>query len=247
VADAGVRLSPQWLESIVAPFEDAAVHTVAGTYCTDPQTVFEVAMGSTVIPEVRELADMERYPPSSRSFAFRKSAWEAVGGYPEWIDVCEDVIFDLRVCSRFGMHAPAPEALVYFRPRRSLRAFWRQYYQYARGDGKANLWWREQHFPRYAVYLGGLVLIGVGLFFRWWLLSLLGALLLVGVVAVRSRTPYRRLVRAWDTLSLAQKLRAALWVPVIRVMGDAAKMVGYPVGVWWRWLHRAQVPDWRRP
>jgi hypothetical protein len=25
-----------------------------------------------------------------------------------------------------------------------------------------------------------------------------------------------------------------VFVPVIRVVGDAAKMIGYPVGVWWR-------------
>ena len=54
-------------------------------------------------------------------------------------------------------------------------------------------------------------------------------------------------MRAWGDLNSAQKLRAALWVPVIRVVGDVAKMVGYPAGVWWRWFHRAQVPDWRKP
>jgi hypothetical protein len=56
---------------------------------------------------------------------------------------------------------------------------------------------------------------------------------------------WRRLARMWGGLSLAQKLQAALWVPVIRVTGDVAKMAGYPAGVWWRWRHRAQVPDWR--
>jgi glycosyltransferase involved in cell wall biosynthesis len=244
VTDAGVRLSPRWLEEIVAPFEDADVHTVAGAFCPDPCTVFEIAMGATVIPEVRELADMERYPPSSRSFAFRKAAWQAVGGYPEWIDYCEDVIFDLRLRSRFGMHTFAPEAVVHFRPRCDLRRYWRQYYQYARGDGKAGLW-PEQHLARYAAYLGGLALIIGGLLARWWLLTLSGLLLLAVIVIGRCRTPYRRLIRVWRGLAFAQKLQAALWVPVIRVVGDVAKMIAYPVGVWWRWLHRTQVPNWR--
>jgi hypothetical protein len=53
-------------------------------------------------------------------------------------------------------------------------------------------------------------------------------------------------MRVWGGLSLAQKVRAALWVPVIRVVGDVAKMMGYPAGVLWRWRHRAQVPDWRK-
>jgi len=29
-----------------------------------------------------------------------------------------------------------------------------------------------------------------------------------------------------------------LWVPVIRVVGDVAKMMGYPVGVRWRLTSR---------
>jgi hypothetical protein len=202
-------------------------------------------MGATVIPDVQELADLERYPPSSRSFAFRKAAWQAVGGYPEWLDYCEDVIFDLRLRSRFGMHTFAPEAVVHFRPRSDLRHYWRQYYQYARGDGKTGLWPR-QHLARYAAYLSGLALIVGGLLVRRWPLSLMGLLFLAVIVLGRCRTPYRRLVRGWRDLTSAQKLQTVLWVPVIRVVGDVAKMVAYPVGVWWRWLRRTQVPNWRR-
>jgi hypothetical protein len=29
------------------------------------------------------------------------------------------------------------------------------------------------------------------------------------------------------------RLKAALWVPIIRVTGDLAKMIGYPVGLCW--------------
>jgi hypothetical protein len=35
-------------------------------------------------------------------------------------------------------------------------------------------------------------------------------------------------------------------VPIIRVVGDVAKMVGYPVGLWWRWRQRDRHElDWR--
>jgi glycosyltransferase involved in cell wall biosynthesis len=245
VTDAGVRLSPQWLEKLVAPFEDEAVQAVAGTFVAAPQTVLEMAMGATVIPEIRELMDTDRYPPSSRSVAFRRAAWRAVEGYPEWIDYCEDVIFDLRLRARFGRFVFAPEAVAAFRPRPGLRAFWHQYYRYARGDGKANLWPR-QHLARYATYLVGPVLLVVGLLLRSWLLMLVSPLPLLGVVALRSLRPWRRLVQMWGNLSFAQKLQTALWVPVIRLVGDVAKIFGYPAGVLWRWRHRAQVPDWRR-
>jgi glycosyltransferase involved in cell wall biosynthesis len=243
VTDAGVRLHPPWLAKLVAPFEDASVQAVAGAFVPAPQTTFEAAMGAAAIPEVSELADLDRYPPSSRSVAFRKEAWAAVGGYPEWIDYCEDVIFDLRLRNRFGQFVFAPEALVDFRPRASMRAFWRQYYQYARGDGKASLW-PGQHIARYTAFLSGPALLMLGLLCRSWFLALLALISLIGVVALRSRVPYRRLARMWANLGAVQKLQAALWVPVIRITGDLAKMAGYPAGLWWRWRHKAQVPDW---
>ena len=46
----------------------------------------------------------------------------------------------------------APQAVVFFRPRTNLKSFWQQYFRYARGDGKADLW-RLRHAIRYATYL----------------------------------------------------------------------------------------------
>ena len=60
---------------------------VAGFFRADPHSPFEVAMGATVLP-LRDEIDPATFLPSSRSVAFRKAAWQAVGGYPEWIDYC---------------------------------------------------------------------------------------------------------------------------------------------------------------
>jgi hypothetical protein len=70
-------------------------------------------------------------------------------------------------------------------------------------------------------------------------------LLPIGLMAMLWMS-WQRLARAWGGLSFAQKIQAALWVPIIRVTGDFAKMIGWPVGVWWRWWHRAQIPNWRQ-
>ncbi len=242
VIDAGVRSSPQWLEKIVAPFEkDAATQTVAGFFVPDPRTTFETAMGATVLPELQDI-DPVHFLPSSRSVAFRKSAWAAVGGYPEWIDYCEDLIFDFRLRDRYGPFVFAPEAVVHFRPRPDLRAFFVQYYRYARGDGKADLW-RKRHAIRYLTYLVAVPLVavaGTAINPWWWALYLIS---IPGMFWMG----WRRLFRMWNDneLDSGQKLQAALWSPIIRVTGDVAKMIGYPVGLWWRWQHRSQVPDWR--
>ncbi|MDW8352869.1 MAG: glycosyltransferase family 2 protein, partial [Anaerolineae bacterium] len=179
--------------------------------------------------------------PSSRSVAFRKSAWQAVGGYPEWLDYCEDVIFDIALRERCGAFAFVPEAVAYFRPRSSLGAFFKQYYRYARGDGKANLFFKR-HLVRYATYLVALPALLAGLIWGAPAVKLLAALLLLAGVAAYTRTPYRRLRHLWRDLPWLEKLKAIALVPVIRVVGDVAKMLGYPAGVRWRLQHR---PDGR--
>ena len=63
--------------------------------------------------------DPERFLPSSRSVAFLKADWAACDGYPEWLDYCEDLVYDLALRERYGQFAFAPRALVHFRPRSS--------------------------------------------------------------------------------------------------------------------------------
>jgi len=242
--DAGVRLSPEWLESLTAPFEqENPPQVVAGFFQPDVDNPFEFAMGATVLPEQQDI-NPAHFLPSSRSVAFTKLAWEAVGGYPEWLDFCEDLIFDLNLKNHAGPFSFAPQAIAYFKPRTTLRSFFKQYYQYARGDGKADLW-RRRHAIRYGTYLVGIPLLG------WLLLSgryWLGAIGVVGGVVGMFYISYRRLFRVWQHLSPPEKLKATLLVPIIRITGDVAKMLGYPVGWIWRLQHLGSDPRlrWRQ-
>lgn len=240
--DAGVVLVPEWIERITAPLlEDPTVRVVAGWFEADPRTPFEAALGATTLPHLREVAP-STFLPSSRSVAFRKAVWAAAGGYPEWIDYCEDLIFDLRLKQIAGEFAFAPGAVAHFRPRSSLAAFYAQYYRYARGDGKADLW-RKRHLIRYVTYL---VVIPV-IFFLGLLVHPLLWLLVVPGALVYLWSPYRKLggvMRRLPRVTLFDTIYAAVLVPVIRVTGDVAKMIGYPDGLAWR--ARMQPPDWRR-
>ncbi len=242
--DAGVRLAPCWLEELLKPFDtDSPPSVVSGFFVPDPQSTFEVAMGATALPLVSDINPVT-FLPSSRSIAFLKSGWQAAGKYPEWLDFCEDLIFDFRLRDEVGPFAFAPQAIAYFRPRGSLRAFFKQYYQYARGDGKADLW-RKRHAIRYITYLVALpllVILGVISSPWWWLFGGLP-----GVIGM-FYTPYRRLAVLWKQLSGFEKIKAVLWVPIIRIMGDVAKMTGYPAGWKWRLSRLSTHPelDWRR-
>ena len=191
-------------------------------------------MGATVLPRLQEVKPAQ-FLPSSRSVAFRQVAWEAVNGYPEWLDYCEDLVFDLRLRNLYGQFPFVSDAAVHFRPRRNLTGFFKQYYHYARGDGKANLW-GKRHAIRYLTYLvAAPVLVALALLRSpwWWLAFLAGA-------AFYTAIPYRRLWPMLGSYGLADRLRAILLVPIIRVVGDVAKMVGYPVGLVWRWDNRSR-------
>ena len=233
VTDAGVRLEPDWLETLTAPFADAKVQAVAGFFQSDPQTEFEIALGATTLPEAREI-NAATYLPSSRSVAFRKAVWEAAGGYPEWLDYCEDVVFDLAVRRRYGPFVFQPAAGVHFRPRPSLAAVVRQYYRYARGDGKAGLFPR-QHAIRYGTYLlVAPLLVYAALTVSPWLWAV-GAL--AGLAYVR--LPLRRVWPRLRTLGWGARLCVLAYIPIIRLAGDLAKMAGYPAGVLWRLRRRS--------
>ena len=102
---------------------------------------------------------------------------------------------------------------------------------------------RKGNAARYLTYLVAaplLLILGAVVHPLLWALFLPGA-------AVYLRPPYRRLpvvLRQAGFASAGAWLYAAALVPVIRVVGDVAKMAGYPSGVWWRM--RNQPPDWRR-
>lgn len=265
VTDAGVRLKTDWLRLIVAPLREGTAEVVAGFFEPDPHSLFEAAMGATVLPALADV-DPATFLPSSRSIAFRREAWQRVGGYPEWLDYCEDLIFDLKLRSTLGIRmAFEPCAVVRFRPRSNLRAFFRQYYRYARGDGKADLW-RKRHALRYASYAYLLVVLalsprrlrnphltspasGRGIVLRWP--AVLAAATLGGA-GMYLRGPVRRLLASRGAGAgggdcppkLLEWLSMLALVPVIRLTGDVAKMAGYPAG--WLWRISRRPGDWRQ-
>ncbi len=248
--DAGVRLASDWLEHLTAPWAQGgeAPLAVAGFFLPDVEGVFQSAMAATVLPLLDDI-DPQTFLPSSRSVAFTKAAWQQVGGYPEWLDYCEDLLFDFAINALASRRSSgfewAPRALVYFRPRENLRSFWKQYYRYARGDGKADLW-RKRHAIRYATYFVAVpALLGhalFGSFARW-----LGWLGLLAGIVIYNRRPWQRVWATPARLSPPQRMQAALLTPLIRAVGDLAKMAGYPVGLLWRWRNRNRLElDWRR-
>jgi glycosyltransferase involved in cell wall biosynthesis len=222
--DAGVELHPAWAERLRTAL-GSGVSAASGFFVSGARSTWELALGATTLPDVGEI-EPARFLPSSRSVAFTKSAWQRAGRYPEWLDYCEDLVFDLELLAAGDVPRWVPRAIVRFRPRHSPERFFHQYFRYARGDGKADLW-RKRHAVRYATYAGGAVMGLRALRGDGWAAL---ALLLGGAAYL-----WRPLVRLSQQAETAGEfVRAAPLVPVARLVGDVAKMAGYPAGLLWR-------------
>lgn len=225
VADGGTTLDLRWVEHMLAAFpDDGSTVVVGGFFRPTGDSVVERAIAYAVTP-MREEIDPERFLPSSRSLGFSRDAWSRAGGYPEWLDYCEDLVFDLRMKKLGIPFRFAPDAIVTWAARPSIRGFMKQYYRYARGDGKASLW-GKRHAARYGAYIGGAGLLAFGFVTPWsWLAAALGF------------AAYQRkfVLRVWRRRSeFPMPVRTLALVPVIVVAGDLAKMAGYPAGLVWR-------------
>jgi glycosyltransferase involved in cell wall biosynthesis len=243
--DAGLVLDQKWLSHIIAPLEHDTADLVGGFFRPAPHSLFELVLGATNYRNVDEI-DPARFLPFGKSMAFRREVWQTVGGFPEWASHCEDVIFDMATERAGYRRAFAPQALVYFRPRSSLQAFAQQYFLYARGDGLAGLW-GKRHAIRYTTYLTLLPMLWAAR--RWAGLRWLVAPLVMLGGAAYTRGPYRRLWPQIQTRPWHERMQALALVPLLRLVGDVAKMVGYPFGLYVRrWRQRNSAERWsKRP
>lgn len=216
--DVGCKLDKEWLKNIVKPFmTDPETMVVAGFFEVLPQSLFEECVGAlTGFPP--EGTDPAVWLPSSRSIAYRKEAWKKVGGYPEQFSFNEDTPFDISLRRAGFKFTNAEDALVYWRPRSTLWAFFKQYHAYARGDGQAliNV---AGYGLRTAIYVGGAIMLVWGIFFRsLWIVLLVGTVFYL----------LRRLVRAWRRLP---KWPVLFIIPVLVIVNDLADISGYLRGV----------------
>jgi len=217
VTDADCRLAPDWLERIVRPLEGGA-DVVAGAYRPVARSVWQAAAAAH-IPEPEELRP--GWLPSSRSLAFRREAFDAAGGYPEWLEIGEDMYLNHRWLELDVRMELAPGAVAHWRVRPTLAATWRQYARYAEGDALAGMY-TGRHLSRFATYLGALLTVESR---RGWLLVVAGA----AGVAYTARPVARTLRRLPE--GSAERAKAMAAVPAMMAFIDGAKMWGYLRGL----------------
>jgi glycosyltransferase involved in cell wall biosynthesis len=230
VTDAGCAYDVNWFKKIVEPIlsgQSSFVATGFGPWFKSEDNLLTRLIAAATIPAPFEFK--KNWLPSSRSVAFKKEAWQKAGGYPEWIPLCEDVVFDLKIFKLGIKTEYVREPLVFWRPRTTLKKYFKQLFGYTKSDGHGKLWLYRQTI-RYASYFVGLVLLYLTFTKSWSFIFIL----LVGMLDYMRRIWLRWFVFS-EKLSLINKIAGFILLPLVVVYGDIAKMCGWPVGVYERW------------
>jgi len=219
VTDVDCVLEPDWLEQLLVPI-DRGADVSMGFYAPITDGLVQECLAAVNLLLDASEVDPRRFMPSARSIAFRRDALEAAGGYPEWLDIGEDMWVNHR-WRELGLDLEfAPAALVHWRLRPTLGAVWLQYYRYARGDARGGMY-PERHALRYGVYAGAVLASRSR--------HRLSALAALAGAAAYARTPVRR---AWRRIGdPGGRAAATVLVPALMGWIDTAKMAGYAAGL----------------
>lgn len=218
VSDAGCILDKDWLRNIVKPFENPKIDVVSGYYKPVAGNIFEkcLATYTCVMPDKLN----KSFLPSSRSVAFKKEAWKKVGGYPEKLDTCEDLVFASSLRKHGFSFFLAKNAIVYWPQRKNLVEAFKQFFIYARGDGKGRF--IRQSIP----FLFARYLIGINLLL--YLLASRNIILLVLIFVLLF------LYLVWSVsknYNYVMDWKAIFILPVLQIISDIAVLAGTSIGL----------------
>jgi glycosyltransferase involved in cell wall biosynthesis len=136
--DCGSAPDRRWLEEITKPFREHANVGVVGGWCPMVATN-ELQRKIERLANVRvdDIAVGGDYRPSSRNVAFLRAAWEAVGGYPEWLTLtAEDLLFNTNLHYAGYRFYYQPTAIVAWENRPDMRSFLKLMRNYGYGAGE---------------------------------------------------------------------------------------------------------------
>jgi polysaccharide pyruvyl transferase CsaB len=136
-ADFGSSMTPEYVERIVAPFEDDPdLQVVGGWY---EARVGERLSSRRAWPSIDQIWPAS-FLPSARSMAYTKEAWLAVGRHPDWLTLTgDDTFFALELKKSCPRWAFVPSALVIWHAPPTGRDYWRKVRSWSRGDGETTV------------------------------------------------------------------------------------------------------------
>ncbi|NEQ58139.1 MAG: glycosyltransferase [Moorea sp. SIO4A1] len=155
--DIGCEWDPEWLQELVAPLEaDSSVDYVVGSWSVKPDSVHTPWAKTELVLRGHVFIATPEANATSRSVAYRKQAWENVGGYPEDLTLAaDDTVFDYLIKKHCIKSAAAPIVRCYWHRFERLQQYLKEEKRNFFGDGEAMT--RNNYF----VLVGGRLLLEV--------------------------------------------------------------------------------------
>ena len=159
--DMGVRLDDCFCEEMMRPFEDNPnIKLVIGNSYIDPNSITSIVakteryISRAAIPKQKPSKSSGSLG-GNRASAYVKSIWEECGKLPEDLTFYADDSTLFRQFRQAGYpYACAPKAQVYWGRPEKLKQFWKEAFNYGRGDGEAAIkmsrtfkWFLQQKIP----------------------------------------------------------------------------------------------------
>jgi len=137
--DAGSFPEPDWFGEITGLLVDDERLDIVGGKCivtieNEFQKLMETFDGRAAEPQPGDPKI------SSRNIAYRRQAWAAVGGYPEWLTLtAEDALFNFQLHAIGKVFGYNPRAMVRWAGRETEAQYLRMLYSYGYGSAEARL------------------------------------------------------------------------------------------------------------
>lgn len=228
MTDGGCVAHRDWLEKITKPFVKENADIVAGFYRMAGSTPLQKALSVYLgIPPKR--FDENKFLPSARSMAFKKSLWERIGGFNEKLERAgEDTLFNYQAIKIGAKFVRVKDALVDWEVPNSLWVGIKKFYVYAKGDVQAGIWWHptqrvSTHNLKIASifirYLIGAILIVLSIDYNWLLYIVFFGFFFYLFWSV------------WKMRDVATDYRTRLWLPIVQITSDIAVISGTTLGL----------------
>ena len=214
--DAGCVPERDWLEKLIKPFEeDYETDIVFGSYKPAPKTLLEKCFVTATEPF--------GYSTSVASLALKKNVWRAADGYPEGLIAGEDTMFKSRLFKGGFKIKYAYDALIYWKPRSTMKDFFKQFYRQARSGGiigaSPNFYIRKMIL---FFVLFCLIFAGIRLNSYFLLVTFLMYFVWIGMTVIKHY--------GWFE-DIKNKPQTYLVLPVVFIVRDIAQISGFLSGL----------------
>jgi len=215
--DCGTEPTAEYIEHVTLPIEEQQADLVGGLVVATPRTWIERYF-AVFYPRKWKEGDPPLRSFGGTAMAFPRGLWERVGGFPEYLLTGEDPAFCAQAQHWGARMRFVSEARIGWRPRRNLRAFWRQIFRYATTGGMLPQAWQNSQNRRRALKLLLFLLLPAG--FLWYPLAIVGG---AGLLA-------SLMWNDWKIWRHAEVPAAWLVVPWFALVLDLASAMGFGWG-----------------